>query len=382
MTRQLALALAGTVAVVGHATTALALPTMIRLGYSSCTPCHLAPQGGGPLNTYGKGIDEAQSLRAGEYKPRDSKLVQTLSWHGRMAQDVRLTAPVRWTWPAHQPSNTSFQGRLQYRNYTQLPAGFAAHVTVTGESDSVPRPDVPYDPSARSSSPFVNIALLRYKLRPSLEFAAGRDQLPTGINVPDPRLFIKSRERAGYYDTPTQLKMYWAGTRHRVTPYIYGPGGNEADGEGESGGGALAEFDVLASHRAVVGVNVLRGRSANGDRRLVGGYARVGFGAWGILAQHDVTTRGRNNLSDSFRQQASYAQMFWAPKEWLVVSALGERLSVDQPFEERRNAGGLEIVARLTSIATIGANARVERDVLTHEWSKSLAFQLAFKTVY
>ena len=54
----------------------------------------------------------------------------------------------------------------------------------------------------------------------------------------------------------------------------------------------------------------------------------------------------------------------------------------DQPFEERRNAGGLEIVARLTSIATIGANARIERDVLRHEWSKSLAVQLAFKTVY
>ena len=61
---------------------------------------------------------------------------------------------------------------------------------------------------------------------------------------------------------------------------------------------------------------------------------------------------------------------------------MGERLSVDQPFEERLNAGGAEIVARLTSMATIGANARIERDLLTHEWSKSLAFQLAFKTVY
>ena len=78
MKRQLALVLAGAIGAVVGVRPALALPTMIRLGYSDCLTCHYAPQGGGPLNKYGKGIDEAQSLRAGEYRPRDSKLVQTL----------------------------------------------------------------------------------------------------------------------------------------------------------------------------------------------------------------------------------------------------------------------------------------------------------------
>ena len=36
---------------------AFALPTMIRLGYSECTACHISPQGGGLLNPYGRGID-------------------------------------------------------------------------------------------------------------------------------------------------------------------------------------------------------------------------------------------------------------------------------------------------------------------------------------
>ena len=48
---------------------ALASPSMIRLGYTNCSACHFTPQGGGLLTDYGKSIDEAQSLRAGEYEP-------------------------------------------------------------------------------------------------------------------------------------------------------------------------------------------------------------------------------------------------------------------------------------------------------------------------
>src|SRR4051794_22825238 len=59
---------------------AAALPTMIRLGYTNCAACHIAPQGAGLLNSYGRGIDEAQSLRAGEYA--EGKF-------GRIWQDVR-----------------------------------------------------------------------------------------------------------------------------------------------------------------------------------------------------------------------------------------------------------------------------------------------------
>ena len=81
-------------------------------------------------------------------------------------------------------------------------------------------------------------------------------------------------------------------------------------------------------------------------------------------------------------QHASYAQVFWAPREWLVASVIGERLSVHQPFEERLNAGALEVTTRLTSVATIGATARVQRDVIAHQWSKSILLQVALKTVY
>jgi hypothetical protein len=59
---QLSRALVGVlICIVVHATPALASPTMIRLGYSDCATCHVSPQGGGLLTSYGRGIDVAQS---------------------------------------------------------------------------------------------------------------------------------------------------------------------------------------------------------------------------------------------------------------------------------------------------------------------------------
>ena len=75
MSRRCELILVVAAIVLGHAPAALALPTMIRLGYTGCATCHFAPQGGGPLNPYGKSIDEAQSLRGGEYRPRDTRVI-------------------------------------------------------------------------------------------------------------------------------------------------------------------------------------------------------------------------------------------------------------------------------------------------------------------
>jgi hypothetical protein len=92
-----------------------ALPTMIRLGYPNCVSCHVSPQGGGLLNGYGRAIDQAQSLRAGEYKPKENGLARILSWDGRINQDLRYVAS------SQTNSNGSIlRSRLFYRNITQL----------------------------------------------------------------------------------------------------------------------------------------------------------------------------------------------------------------------------------------------------------------------
>ena len=354
-------------------TPAFALPTMIRLGYTDCAACHIAPQGGGPLNVYGRGIDVAQSLRGGDYQPSEER---------RLTQDVRLVLQEQGTWAPGQPGANSFRPRLMYRNATTLSNAFRISATVTAEGADAPRPALSYDPAARSSAVFVNTALLHYRPRKSLEFAAGRDQLPSGINLPDLVPYTKSRNRLGYYDAPTQLKMFWGAKRYHITPFVYAPGGNEAPGEGESGAGSLAEFDVLGNQRTIAGVTIQRGTAQNGARRMVGAYARLGFGPWGILAEHDVTDRTRTGPTlEAFRQTATYGQVFWAVREWLVASGIGERLRVEAPFAQHLMAGRLELAARLSSRATIIVGTRFERNVATERMTKSVLVQTAFKTV-
>jgi hypothetical protein len=210
----------------------------------------------------------------------------------------------------------------------------------------------------------------------------GRDQLPTGINIPDLSYFIKARNGLGYYDSPTQVKAFWRGKRYQISPYAFGPVGNERSGAHESGGGALVEVDVLGKQRAILGVNLLRDTSASVDRRLIGPYARLGFGKWGILAEHDVTDRSSNNGSfAAFRQNVSYGQVFWAPREWLVASVIGERLQVDRPFAERIRAGRLEVTARLASQVTVGISGRLQRNDINGRIGSAVMFQIAFKTV-
>jgi hypothetical protein len=351
---------------------------MIRLGYSECGACHISPQGGGPLNTYGRGIDRAQSLLGGEYTPGTDDFTKVMTLGGRMTQDLRTVLQWQASETAGGATQTRFWPRLMYRNATELGKGFRVSAIVTGENESTPRPALSYDPPVPASSIFVNTALLQYRVG-RVEFAAGRDLLPTGVNGPDLGLWVRSRNQLGYYDAPAQVKMFWTGSRVHLTPFVYGPSGYDGR-SGEKGVGTLAEFVLGSRQRIVLGTSLRNGTAPEGDRRTMGGYARLGFGQWGILAEHDRTVRTPESLSGgTFAQDTSYGQVFWAVQEWLVLSGIGERLHVDAPFEERAVAGKVELAARLAPQASVSVNARVQRDQITDRVTVSMMLQAALK---
>src|SRR3954466_10080680 len=99
---------------------ARALPTMIRLGYTNCAACHISPQGGNLLNAYGRSIDQAQSLRGGEYQPLQNPFVETLDWGGRITQDVRVILQEQANSTTGQKGTDSLRSRFMYRNATEL----------------------------------------------------------------------------------------------------------------------------------------------------------------------------------------------------------------------------------------------------------------------
>jgi hypothetical protein len=123
---------------------AAALPTMIRLGYNNCAACHIAPQGGGVLNLYGRSIDQAQSFVGGEYQPWQSKVIRELNWGGRITQDFRVEMQQQNASTTDRPGTQAFRTRFIYRNATELGGGWRLTGTFTGENESAPRPKLAY----------------------------------------------------------------------------------------------------------------------------------------------------------------------------------------------------------------------------------------------
>jgi hypothetical protein len=374
---------------------ATALPTMIRLSYPNCTSCHIAPQGSGLLNAYGRGIDEAQSLRNADYKETDT----SRNWFARsITQDFRSINLESGSYATGQPLTGVLRSRLQYRNDTELGAGFRLAVIGAIEDETDPRPALVYEPAIIPHTlyqshdfklyPYLVNALLSFRFNKNKEISFGRDQLPTGVNIPVLDTLIRTRNRLGYYDNPTQLKFFWWCKRYQLVPYAFAPGGNEPKisgrNSGEYGGGSLAEFDLLGKERTIVGMNILDARSQIERRRLVGPYARLGFGSWGILAEHDITDRTYLPVAPAphFRQQASFVQLFWATREWLVLSLIGEQLRVGNPFKEQDVAVTGEAAVRLSSEFTVTVGSTYQRNLITGMVNPSGFIQLAMKPVF
>ena len=355
-----------------QASTLLASPTMIRIGYSDCAACHISPQGAGMLTTYGKGIDEAQSLRAGEPRPIDTAAK-------RLIYDVRFIAASQLVDSlASGDSVSASTFRLQLRSSVRVSEKNRMSYAAGLES-----PTLTSSAFGTSAAPkgVVSKALWEYRPKDGLEIAFGRDEMPSGIGLPDPQAFIRKGNDPGDTVYPTQVKMFWWNKHVQLTPYAFAPGGDESPEVRQYGAGMLGGVDVW-KQRAVLGVSVRSSNASTFTRRSAGGFARLGFGRWGILAEHDFTSRTASDSTLTASQYlAGHTQIFLAAKEWLVTSLAAEDLVVDGPRRSHtyRLTPGVQL--RFSDNLTVIVNARDTFTGASAGRTRTFSVQVAVKTV-
>jgi hypothetical protein len=350
-------------ALLALASSASATPNMIRLGYPTCSSCHLSAQGGGLLTRYGEGIDLSQSLRPEE--PKNPEFGEDLLG-SRLNYDARLSLGI----DREPPDATGYGFSLSFRSAVGI---IPNHRLVYASSVSSPTLTRERAPGA------VRIGMSRlywlYQAKPGLSFVVGRDDLPSGLGLPGAQSFFRGVNNPGVSSTPTQAKVFWAHKRLEVTAYGFGPAGNETQPALEArGGGAVVGFNLWRD-RAVVGVSGRRSVADAFDRSNGGVFARLALSKrWGILAEHDVTQR-TVNTGPELTHLAGHTQVFFVPFDWLQTELAVEHVTTSGGTDTYRLTPGADI--RLTSNIKLGFSMR---DVYAASDSREFSFQLQVKT--
>lgn len=353
-------------------TPALAAPTMIRLGYADCAACHVSPQGGGLLTSYGRGVDVAQSARAREIPPSDADTRRYL-YDVRfvvVGQDARALSSHTDTMSSTFQVQLRNSLRLNQKNRLTYTLGLSGATLPTSTSQPGGTVDV-----------IVPKAIWEFRPKDGIELSVGREELPTGLGLPDPQAYMRKGTDPGTTVYPTQIKAFIYTHRLQLAPFVFGPGGDEDPRLQQYGVGTLAGVDVW-KHRAIVGVSLLDSRSDAFDRRSVGAYTRLGFGRWGIMAQHELTGRSSTAANPVTTQYiAGHTQVFFAAKEWLVTSLGAEELAVDGITHSRayRLAPGVQL--RASENLTVSFTMRDVFAGVSTGRSRTFSVLVAVKTV-
>ena len=213
-----------------------ATPRMISYGYPSCISCHVSVQGRGLLNSYGRGIEVAQSYSQTNWTAmllgrRANAADPTENWDGRFG-NVLLDFLV----------STRLTQRLDQDKTDPMLAALYRQVIFLGERDQVrintevgfidsglPDTRIGTNRIAAGGSPvFLKKALLEWRIEENgttsgKEIALGRDYLPLGIQIDDYTTFILNLNRSGIYDFPLQLKGFIWTEKSLASVFAYAP---------------------------------------------------------------------------------------------------------------------------------------------------------------
>jgi hypothetical protein len=351
---------------------AYALPTMIRLGYTNCAVCHLSPQGGGLLTPYGKGVDTAQSLFKEEPRTPDEQLA---SLH-----DVRAVLVGNMLSSEAKPGTLSASTlRTVFRNAMNMSSH--ARVSYQAGLDATMTGNMTMAPAVGTGDIFISKAIFEYHPRDGLSLQVGRDALPDGLGLPDPQTFMRRQHDPFGTAFPIQAKAFLWNSHYELTPYVYGPGLDETRRIArQHGAGVVGGLDV--GKRAVVGMTARTAYSDAFDRKSVGAYARLGFGPWGVLAGHDMTSRVVPGPTPAPADYVmGYTQLFVYPAEWFLTSLIVDHVEVSGSATKRAYRVAPAVSMRLSNNFTLGFTTRHEVVRGPAPDSRTYVLTLAVKSV-
>jgi hypothetical protein len=108
----------------------------------------------------------------------------------------------------------------------------------------------------------------------------------------------------------------------------------------------------------------------------------MGFGKWGLLAEHEYTDRTvESSQLPAPNRYAGFTQFFFVPKEWLVTSLIAEQAIDDGSAKARQFRWRPEVQARITPNLTVSASYRTDSVQGLPGSARIFLVQFAMKTV-
>ncbi|PIP94032.1 MAG: hypothetical protein COW00_10600 [Bdellovibrio sp. CG12_big_fil_rev_8_21_14_0_65_39_13] len=335
-----------------------AYPTYVRLGYTSCTGCHVSSQGGGLLTEYGKGIASTQALLAKEPEEETSSRTYIQAFQARLMR-YKTESETRL-----------FPMQADYLAHDQL----TETIHVDGILAVAPKPkdEDPKDKKPIHKRLYARTLSLSWILQSGTKgeqrLSFGIGALSLGIGLVDHTAFVRSENRNQVTDNPVALKHYFSNEHFQGHSYLFTANPNEGEGNKEQGAGLQWFWKPIAN--LAIGTQGLLGKTESIKRKLVGLVAKGGIGKWAFLSEYNLTKRELLASQSTFNQWTGYHQISFYPLDFWHVYISYQNFRRDQSFEVEQSRNGLGTEWRILPNLSASYEYRIKKSGQTEEVSQ------------
>ena len=354
---------------------------MISYGYPSCVSCHVSVQGRGLLNSYGRGIDIAQSYSKKDFTAlllgRAGTEGEGDNWDGRFGNVlldflVSLRFNTRLDRDKSDPAIAALYRQVIFIGQQDvLRINTEVGLLDGGLHDAQLGPDLTAN---GGENIFLKKLLLEWRIpgkeaTSGQELAIGRDYLPLGLQIDDYASYILHLNRAGVYDFPLQAKYFVWNEKSLASAYVFAPSFQEDSDRREYGAGFL--YERYPTNKLALGIQALAGFSEQTDRWRIGPYFRWGISEkWALLAEADYGGFGNaQSTGDGGSQVTTCLQLFYHHTEWLVSN-----VTVNYAYSDFLTAKDNLASFRWTTAARLNRNFTLGVTYLVGDAQRNLSY--------